>query len=529
VIRLAIIADPHLHDCGWRPAGSGLPGAIRSYADTCASTRVFNESQPAFRAALDRAVAEGARMLLLVGDLTDDGQAPNIDAALTLLRGYQERHGLRVFATPGNHDFYALAGRPQVKGFLDAAGGRVTVSSAQASDAATLGTAAALKQIGGLGYLPQEGDLLWETPFGTNPDWAARHYAVPSPDGATVCPMIDASYLVEPVAGLWLLSIDANVCVPRDGATDFSDPNAFHDPTSTGWAAVPQHRAHLLGWIAGVAQRAKAAGKTLVSFSHYPLLDPLGGASAAEVALFGAKGLARRAPAPELARAFAATGVGLHFSGHLHVNDTARFAGPEGAFFNIATPSPVGFPPAMKLAELRGAEISLRTLSLAEVPGHDLAFASYRAEALSAGEAVPQAVMAARHGDFMNCHLSAVVQGRYMAREWPPAMAAFVMAHRLADLLRLLRVDIADTPDMPLLDLVEDWYRLRKGGAVAEPYIPPARLRLYRRLCAALPEDPAPGLAADFCAFLRIMQAYLTRLPNGDFSICLRTGTIVAA
>ncbi|MCA9720445.1 MAG: hypothetical protein KC468_37630, partial [Myxococcales bacterium] len=99
MIRLAVIADPHHHDTGWVPVGTGLPGAIRSYADTAASTRVFNESGPAFRAALDRAVSEGARHLLLVGDLTDDGQTPNISSAIALLDEYRRRHGLRVFST----------------------------------------------------------------------------------------------------------------------------------------------------------------------------------------------------------------------------------------------------------------------------------------------------------------------------------------------------------------------------------------------------------------------------------------------
>ncbi|WP_234187290.1 hypothetical protein [Shinella sp. NM-101] len=51
MIRIAVIADPHVHDCTWRPEGTGLPGAIRSLAQTAASTRVFNESIPAFRAA----------------------------------------------------------------------------------------------------------------------------------------------------------------------------------------------------------------------------------------------------------------------------------------------------------------------------------------------------------------------------------------------------------------------------------------------------------------------------------------------
>jgi 3',5'-cyclic AMP phosphodiesterase CpdA len=518
VIRIAVIADPHVHDRGWAPAGSGLGRAIRSYGETAASTRVFNESLPAFRAALDRAVAEGARLALLVGDLTDDGQAPNIEAAMALFRDYRARHGLRVLATPGNHDFYALAGRPQVKTFLADDGAPIVVDSAAVPEAATLGTAAALGRMADLGSRPAPGDLLWETPFGTDPDFAARSYEARSPDGSTRCAMIDGSYLVEPVEGLWVLSLDANVCVPRDGARDLSDPASFHDPTSAGWPAVLRHRAHLLGWMTRVAARARAAGKRLVAFSHYPALDPLGGMAEAEIALFGATGLARRAPPAEVARAFAATGVEVHFSGHLHVNDTARHDGPEGRFLNIAVPSPVGFPPAIKIADVAGQEIRIRTLPLDRVPGHDAAFAAYRAEAARSRRDPPPAAFAADHGAFMDHHLRELVEGRYMAREWPRDMVAFVAEHRLEDLVRLVGLAVPETPDAPLSAFVEDWYRLRKGGEAGAAYVPADRLSFYRRL-PAIPPGQGEGLAARFAELLRMLRGYLNRPPNGDFTI----------
>ncbi|GLS87124.1 metallophosphoesterase [Cypionkella aquatica] len=517
MIRLAVIADPHFHNCNWVPKDSGLPGAIRSFADSIDSTRVFNESAAAFRAALDHAVAAGAKLAILVGDLTDDGQAPNIDAAVALLADYRRLHGLRVFATLGNHDCFAQSGRPQVKNFIAADGRCIAVDSATAPDAATLGTLPALQKMARLGYQPDPDDLHWETPFGQNPDWAARSYATFSPDGATQCPMIDASYLVEPVAGLWLLSIDANVCVPRDGATDFSDPAQFHDPSNGGWPSLLRHRAHLLGWMTDVAARAKAAGKQLIAFSHYPVLDPLAGASADEVALFGATGLARRAPGPAVAQAFAATGVAVHFSGHLHVNDTALYQTTQSRFLNIAVPSPVGFPPAMKLAEIDHGQISLRTVSLAQAAGHDAAFAAYRAEAQGTGLQA-RATDAKTYGAFMDHHLRAIAQGRYIAREWPKDMAAFLIGHQMSDLLALIGVAL-HAPDLPLPVFAEDWYRLRKGGALALPYIPAQRLTFYRALCAQLPKSDGTPLAAQFVALLRMMRAYLDRLPNGDFVI----------
>ncbi|MBB5041064.1 metallophosphoesterase family protein [Shinella fusca] len=518
VQRIAVIADPHVHDCGWIPEGSGLPGAIRSFAETAASTRVFNESVPAFRAALDRVAEAGAKIVLLVGDLTDDGQRPNIEAALAILAEYRERHGLRILMTPGNHDLYALAGRPQDKAFLMPDGTPVTVRSAECPEAATLGTAEALELLSGLGFQPEASDLHWETPFGTDLDWSARSYEVASPDGGTTCRMIDSSYLVEPAEGLWVLAVDANVCAPRNGATDLADPAAFHDPTDGGWPAVLSHRAHLLGWMADVAARAREKGKRLVAFSHYPALDPLGGVSHEEVALFGGGGLAGRAPTPDAVAAFAATGIPLHFSGHLHVNDTARHA---GRFVNVAVPSPVGYGPGLKIVDLHADRFEIRTVPLRRVPGHDLAFAAYRAEAAQAGLPVPPASVAADHGEFVSRHLVELVHRRYMPREWPRDMVDFVEGASVADLLARLGLPADDAAGFPLHEFVEDWYRLRKAGELAAADIAPERLAFYRRLAAAAPATGEDGLAKRFATLLRMMRAYLGRLPNRDFIVHL--------
>lgn len=519
MIRIAVIADPHVHDCTWVPYGFGLESAVRSFAETAASTRIFNESVPAFRAALDCAVEAGAPVVLLVGDLTDDGQRPNILAALSIIEEYRERHGIRVLMTPGNHDFYALAGRPQDKSFLAPDGTPVMVRSADCAEAATLGTGEALAMLSSLGFEPEEGDLHWESPFGTDPDWSARSYTVMSPDGSTPCRMIDASYLVEPIEGLWVLAIDANVCVPRDGASEFADPAQFHDPTDGGWRAVLQHRTHLFAWMADVAARARAGGKHLVAFSHYPALDPLGGASREEVALFGATGLARRAPTIAVADAFAATGVPLHFSGHLHVNDTARHETARGCFTNIAVPSPVGYGPGLKIVDLHADRTEIRTQPLRQVPGHDAAFAAYRAEARKAGTPEPSASFAPDHGQFLSHHLVDLVHGRYLAREWPQDMVDFVADASVADLMLHLDLDADKAPALPLAALVEDWYRLRKAGELSHEDIAPDRLAFYRRLSAQAPSLDGDSLAARFATLLRMMRAYLHRHPNRDFSI----------
>lgn len=528
MIRIAVIADPHVHDCGWVPAGSGLPGAIRSFGETVASTRVFNESIPAFRAALDRATEAGARLVLLVGDLTDDGQAPNIAAALALIAEFRDRHGVRVLAVPGNHDFFALHGRPQVKGFLTAEGAEYRLDSAGCPEAATVGADAALLLMEGLGYRPEPCDLHWESPFGSDPDWAARRHEVRSPDGSVGCRMIDASYLVEPVPGLWVLALDANVFVPRDGAGDLTDPAAFHDPGKTGWSAVPGHRGYLLDWMADVARRAREGGKRLVAFSHYPLLDVLAGTGADELRVLGQTGLARRIPPGQVARAFAATGVPLHFSGHLHVNDTALHRDAAGGFCNISVPSPVGFCPALKIADLHEDRVVLRSLPLDRVPGHDHAYPAYRAEARRRGQPARPAMYAPDHAAFLDRHLVELVHGRYLPREWPEDMARFVAGARMADLPAILGpgVDIPELPDLPLTVLVEDWYRLRKAGTLGQAHVAPERLACYRRLCGMLPDLKGDSMPARFAALLRILGRYLDRLPNVDFTLDLAAMTV---
>jgi len=519
VIRFAVIADPHVHDCDWVPTGSGLPGAIRSFGETGQSTRIFNESVPAFRAALTAAVEAGAKIVVLVGDLTDDGQRPNIDKALSIIAEFRKRHGLRVLMTPGNHDFFAIDGRPQRKTFLAADGMRVAVDSAASAEAATLGSGEALQILSGLGFTPDAADRHWETPFGHDPDWQARSYRTTSPNGHTACDMIDASYLVEPVDGLWVLSIDANVCIPRDDATDFTDSMHFLDPSKLGWDVVAKHRPHLLGWITDVASRARRLGKHLVAFSHYPPLDVLGNSAATEIPVFGANGLAQRIPDPSVAEALAATGIKLHFSGHLHVNDTARYRSTAGGFVNIAVPSPVGYGAGLKIIDMTPTATHVRTLPLRRIEGHDIAFAAYRAEAAHMHRAAPAASKAVDHGQFLNRHLCHLVRRRYLPREWPSDLEAFVQNAKVSDLLKLLGVTLPVVNDFSMLCMVEDWYRFRKAGALALPDIAAERVALYQRLVSGPRAEPETELAARMAVIVDLLGLYMNRQPSIDFAI----------
>jgi 3',5'-cyclic AMP phosphodiesterase CpdA len=479
-MRLAIIADPHVHDPRFDPQGDGR-GAFRTIADTVASTRVFNESLPALRQALEQIAAEGIELVVIVGDLTDDGELYARQALLALTNEFTSRHGMRFFATFGNHDLFALDGRHIAKRFARAEGGDVLVGSAPDADIVNAemfspGYAATIHSYGTLGFMRQSADLYWESPLGPSDAPEARRYKVVSSDGETSAEMIDGSYLVEPVDGLWLLSIDANVYVP--------DAARFSDRSDEGWGATVRYKPFLLEWIAGVTARAARLGKQLVAFSHYPIAGPYAGEAPDEARVFGTSRQARRPVVPEVSRMLHDVGLRTHFSGHWHVAGIVERYG----LINISVPSLVAYPPAYQLLDIAPDGTMLQTVRLDEAPGYDLARTSY-----GSGPDAQVLTAASSYVDFLDRHLGLLVRNRYVPLEWPDEIASLVL------------------PGFSLIDFAHDWYRLRKGGTLACDLVPRQRLAAYRAIADSLAGKAcAPGSAeAVVAAALRLMEACL--------------------
>jgi 3',5'-cyclic AMP phosphodiesterase CpdA len=554
-MKIAVIADPHFHDINHRQGvGVGEAVAIRTLADTAASTRVFNESFHATRALLDDIVRRGISLVVVAGDLTDDGQQSTMAAATALLDDYARRFGLRFVATAGNHDLYAIHGRHQSKRFLNADGSHTLVTSdpamAQGDSVERIvsdemycgGYGTAIPALVGYGFFRRDGDLHWECPFGSDDALEARSFEIVSADGLTRRRMIDASFLVEPVEGLWLLSIDANVFEPKDGDLDPTLEKSYHDSTDAGWNSMLRNKGFVLDWMADVAARARASGKRLIAFSHYPVIDPLNGTSTDEARLLNDTSFLRRTPNPEVSRVAAATGIKLHFSGHLHINDTAVFRDGDDFLVNIAVPSMVGFPPAYKIVEFGGARLDVETITIADVPSYDAAFAHYRIEA--AREGMPVAVTEAKsHADFLSRHLTEMVRHRYLPKEWPQDLARLVPQLKLGDLDAFAAISrpltVADAgaiigraqdgaAALPLFEVIVDWYRLRKGREVALDFIDPARIAAYRLTAQryAAGSWPRGSLQDRLASFMRMMMDWLDSQPSRDFSIDLATGKV---
>ncbi|MFK0206056.1 metallophosphoesterase family protein [Agrobacterium sp. NPDC090283] len=543
---VAVIADAHFHDTA---ADFGFPGieiggqriTMRSWSDTRESTRVFNESADALHAALEEVRQRGIRHVVLLGDYTDDGQRVTTETLKGILQRHSDTHGTAFYALPGNHDIFGPRGRHHTKEFLTENGKCLSVSSdaRRAGERVVVsdrmyceGYPAGLGPMAAFGYFRQPDYLHWETPFGMSDAAEDRLYEVRSPDGRNVYRLMDASYLVEPEPGLWLLMIDANIFEPLDGAFETGEEAAFTDSTSGGWNALLRCKPFLIDWIADVRRRAEMHGKTLLGFSHYPALDPFDGASGAESALFGETNVVRRTPRKAVEDALLQAGLTVHFSGHLHVEGVTRRGEGENSLTNIAVPSLVAFPPAFKVVHPSRQEILVETVEMAALPVNDRICRGYAQETALAGEENDRALAAGNYGEFLLGHNRALIRRRYFTREWPAEVVAAIADKSIRNVLGLLGQkglsssdDAVLSLELPMFELIADWYCLRQGAGLALPHIAPHRLSLYRMLAERFGRAPDhhDGSVESFLEiFFGALGLFLERAESSPGDLTLR-------
>lgn len=532
--RFAVVADAHFHDPhadfgveGFAEGGRRL--ALRLPGDVARAPRIYNEAGAILNHVLTRLAAEGIRDVVLLGDYSDDGQAVTMAALAACLDAFREREGMRFFAVPGNHDIYGDHGRHRRKryagpegesvlvtsdpGFLDPKTARRVVSPVMHCDGYPEGL------LPMAGFLADPAGLHWETPFGTDPDPASRTYGLHDATGQEVRRLMDASYLVEPVAGVWFVMIDANVFAPDPDGED-----GLADSTAAGWNALLVHKPFMLPWLRSIAERARRLGKQVIHFSHYPVLETLNGTLDLEREMMGPNAFHRRMPDPGVGEALLAAGMRLHFSGHVHVNDTARLARHGDALVNIAVPALVAYPAAVKLVTVDRGRALVDTLSISDMPlDPDLLRASRRLQALT-GADTGDMLVTDRLGDFLNAHLAHITGRRFVKREWPEDLAPVFRGLGLPELLALAgygkAVPEAARP-LSAMDLLADWYRLRAGGDLAARDIPAPRLAAYREIVAQ-PLDPRGNRRLGL--LLASLRQHLSGLPSVRLTVDLGPG-----
>ncbi|KXU84161.1 phosphoesterase [Paraburkholderia monticola] len=503
--QVAFMPDIHFHDVyatfkdgsfqGVPNRKSGKNATIRLMQAQMTSTRLFNENYFAFIAALDDAVGRGVRFIALPGDFSDDGQPVHIRGLQKVLDDYSNRYGIEFFAAPGNHDpnrpFARPGGKDDYLG-VDPDTGRTGAAQAIYSRGASVcdgyagewtkrGATYCTEEVQELGYdgittalarhgfMPKANYLYYETPYSTynyrsyslarateQASWKNRQYEI-CKEGAggvdrksdyTLCHNVpDTTYLVEPVEGVWLVGIDANVYIP--GGTG---PNDFAGSGDAGYNRMLTHKPHVIRWLTDVVARGKALNKQVVAFSHFPMSEFFNGASDDIIALLGAGKMQMvRRPEEDVTRALADTGLKVHVGGHMHFNDTAVRKYDAGhALFNIQAPSLAAYVPAYKLLTLKpDNQIEVQTVRLDDVPRFDELFEHYRdehrfytdfpAKVPGGGELWSASMLdATNYADFTSRYMSELVRLRLLKDDWRCEMRELVKSPlRGSDLLVL--------------------------------------------------------------------------------------------
>jgi len=491
------------------PTKDGKNATIRTMYAQLTSTRLFNENYFAFRAALDDAYAKGIRLVALPGDYSDDAQPININGIADILKEYQAK-GMRFFIAPGNHDPNEPyddmeAGKSD---FLTRDGKEQKVyatanAACKSRDPAVVCTDELMEQgyeklvtkLADYGFMPNKADLLWETPFTkytsysydaavTQGGLANRVYEIcaEGEGGAykaageaklgkpyTRCTsMIDTSYLVEPVKGVWLLAIDANVFVPNANFDPANPKNfkGYDGAGNAGWNKVLTHKAHLVEWIKSVSARAKLEGKQLMAFSHYPTMDFYANQTDAMKAVFkpGAFQTAR-VPEATTTAALAATGLRLHVGGHMHFNGTNDYLDASGNYLaNVQSPSLAVYGAAYKILTYKDPDtVDVQTVPLTNVARFDELFPYYQVEydylqgSSAAGDAAKRwnrAILDTRsYGDYTRYYFGELSRLRFMDEYWPCEMKEAAMALNAKQMLILsqlqTKVTLAQLKEVP--------------------------------------------------------------------------------
>ncbi|WP_394131918.1 metallophosphoesterase [Shewanella maritima] len=426
-VQVAMLADVHFHDVfgDYEFANYHSEVTIRSMQDSCESTRMFNENYFAFISALEELGEQGVKYICLLGDFSDDGQVDTLKGFNRVVQPFIEKYQFEFFITNGNHDPVRPYGRDETKRFLHHTGASVEVTSDEnrgftpgnvvISQHVTQGMWGTGYQemfevLGEYGFQNKPSYFYYETPWGSD-EFDKRGLMIAKEEGGTEywCP--DASYLAEPIEGLWIVSVDMNVYLPDE------DGNWSH--ASVGWEEGKHYKPQVMDWLTDVTSRAEQLGKTLVVFSHYPATEYLNSSANDFYYVFNDGSYNNtRVPSTDTAEQVIETGVKVHFGGHIHVNDTAVHHSKKGTLVNIQAPSLAAYTPSYKLVTCHTASLfEVETKTLTQVKDFDALFPYYQQELEHrewVGEAVlwKQMLEATDYRDFMFRHLDVLMNMR---------------------------------------------------------------------------------------------------------------------
>ncbi|MFH7018415.1 metallophosphoesterase [Flavobacterium sp. FlaQc-47] len=607
--QIAFLSDVHLQDLfgtfsdndykGVLNTKTGKYTLMRTMASQLHSTRIFNENYFAFIAALEDIAKRKIKYVVLPGDYTDDGQPIHVKGLEKILDQYRKKYNIEFFITTGNHDpvgpFAQESGKED---FLGKDGKSQPIYSKEGlykpnltieqpviitADIAKMGYLGITDNLKNFGFYPNKKYKFWATPFSTytNQNYSfekASQAALLSNRVYNVAPgfeVPDVSYVVEPVDGLWLMAIDGNVYIPKKNDGDPKDSKSYAE-ASTGYNNVLSNKKHLIKWVEEISAQARLQGKTLIAFSHFPMIDFNDDASAEIKELLGPnKWQLNRVPVEEVAQVFADAGLKIHFGGHMHINDTGTRTTAKGnTLVNIQTPSLAAYIPAYKLLTIKKDNlVDIQTITIDEVPRYNELFDLYKMEYqfLQSQNAKDiwniDILKTKNYHDFTDFHLKELVRLRFLADDWPTGFKNFILNVSGEDLLVLANIksdkdfDVilknkenfknewaaAETKSVKFLsennlkkqdfnwtgyDLLVDFYRFRSADELALTDVGTARAKQYKVLSQLFFENHKDDnskekpLQNQMRLFLTIFNKFMHEVPADHFSVDLKTGEI---
>lgn len=563
-VKIAFLSDVHFQDLygnfsdndfkGIINPKTGKPTILRTMESQLHSTRIFNENYFAFITALDDIVAKQIKIVAMPGDFSDDGQAYNLKGLQKILDIYKQKYGLKFYLTTGNHDpvgpFRKEAGKDD---FLGEDGKPLGIYSNErigktstriiTKDIAESGYLEILNELKDFGFYPQKDDLFWSTPFDKNfvenylfdramqsADYSKRMYEVEK--GFSVP---DLSYVVEPTEGVWLLAIDGNTYIPKNNKEELSNVNNYKG-ASVGYNNVLTNKKHLIEWVKNVASEAKKKNKTLIAFTHYPMVDFNDGASSEIKDLLGEKKWQlERVPQDEVATIFTQAGIKIHFAGHMHINDTGSRKTATDYLVNIQVPSLAAYIPAYKILTIKSADnMEIETHTINEVPRFNELFPLYEKEFEVLQKEQSKTVWnrdilkTKSYHEFMLFHLKELVRLRMIPNDWPKDFIEKTKKLNGEDILFLSQdANTFKTKEKlktkgilsksyrkwTFNELILDLYKFQSADELAKKDIPRKRLEQYKILEELFAENKSQD---SFVLQLKSLFKILSYLSNGE-------------
>ncbi|WP_425637833.1 metallophosphoesterase family protein [Algoriphagus yeomjeoni] len=577
-VKIAFLSDIHLQDVYADLQSPDFPGVlnpktgkyatIRTMKSQINSTRLFNENYFAFISALEDLKKKEIQLVILPGDFTDDGQPMNVLVLKKILDHYARNFGMRFYVTTGNHDpvkpFGGIAGKRDflgVDGSEQAIAGTVDLyknTDAAISDQINYwGYPEITQALAAYGFFPSTQDVFWAHPF-EELDYDSYSFdqaeassnlenrVYPAGDSGLFLP--DASYLVEPVDGIWLLALDGNVYTHSEEGN--------WSGSSVGFNQAVNHKNHQLDWIRKVTAEAEKRGKALISFSHYPLVDFHDGASTEMKSIFGpSKFQLERVPTSETSELYAAAGINIHFAGHMHINDTGIYQDQSTTYtmYNIQVPSLAAFPPAYKTATITSQEnFEIETIPLTEVDHMNEFFDLYRMEHRWLLENQDPGIwdttiLASKdYLEYTRNHLRELTKSRFIPSDWPENLAILLENLSPKELIlwskmdeiksdrflqeKLRTLQINSRGMNPKHSIIDDFYLLKNGDELGKNLIPEDRLSFYEELITSLSKktfsSSVQNLNRELIQFFAIFEKLYQSNPSDHFSIDLKNNTI---